>query len=205
MGLNIVEKSRERYLEHKKRHQEILDVAIQLFNAKGYAGATTAELAQKAGVSEPTIYTHFDNKKGVFLECVRSIIAQLLMAYREVYRKNLDDELGYLKGVTKVYVDFVVQNPHKSMFVVHLLSYKDDPEFDDILNGFMEKNIEGVKRILESAKKKGKLKTKIDAHFLATAFVGQYLTVVAMREFVGPTYFTDETFFEMMQNMLGIH
>jgi len=96
MNKNVVEKSRERYLEHEKRHHDILNAAIQLFNAKGYTVATTAEIAREAGISEPTMYKHFENKKDLFLACFGSIADELLSAYRDVYRKNLDDELGYI-------------------------------------------------------------------------------------------------------------
>ena len=204
MASNIVEKSRERYLIYEKRHQEILDAAIRLFNAKGYRAATTVELAREAGISEPTMYKHFENKKELFLSCFHSIYDQLLKDYREIYKRYRDDEVSYIKGVTKVYVDFVRQNPHKSMFLVHLLSYRDDPEFENVFKEFMERNIEGVKRILESAKKKGKLKSNVDVQVLACFFVNQYFTVVASREFLDQKYFSQETYFQLMQDLLGI-
>ena len=204
MHKNIVEKSRDRHLEYERRHQEILDAAIRLFNEKGYLAATTADIARESGISEPTMYKHYQNKKDLFLNCFRSIADQLLFAYREVYKKTLDDEIGYLKGVIKVYLDFVTENPHKSMFLVHLLSYRNDPEFENIFKDFMEGSIEGVKRILESAKRKGKLKSKIAVHVLAGMFVNQYFTVVALKEFIEPGHFTNETFFQLMLDMLVI-
>lgn len=204
MGSNIVEKSKQKYLKYTNRHEKILDVAIRLFNLKGYNAATTSEIAKKAGISEPTLYTHFENKKDLFLACFRSISDQLLADYRDVYDKNPDDEIGYIEGVTNVCVDFVMQNPHKSMFLVHLLSYKDDPEFAGVLEDFMEKNIEGIRRILESAKKKGMLRSKIDLRLLACVFVNQYFTVVASREFLDPKYITSDAYIQLMLDMLKI-
>jgi AcrR family transcriptional regulator len=201
---NIVEKSREKYLLYEKRHHEIFDAAIRLFNAKGYRAATTAEIAKEAGISEPTMYKHFQNKKDLFLACFRSICEQLLRDYSEVYKENRDDEVGYIKGVTKVYVDFVENNPHKSMFLVHLLGYRDEPEFENVFTEFMARSIEGVKRVLESAKKKGRLKSKVDVHVLACFFVNQYFTVVASREFLDQRYFSEKTYFQLMKDLLGI-
>ena len=202
MASNIVEKSKEKYLRYTHRHEKILDVAIRLFNLKGYNAATTSEIAKKAGISEPTLYTHFENKKDLFLACFRSISDQLLAGYRDVYNKNTDDEKGYIEGVTKVYVDFVMQNPHKSMFLVHLLSYKGNPEFAGVLEEFMERNIEGVRRILESAKKKGMLRSKINLRLLACVFVNQYYTVVASREFLDSKYITGDAYNQLMLDML---
>jgi AcrR family transcriptional regulator len=202
MNKNIVEKSRKKYLEYEKRHQEILDAAIRLFNARGYVAATTAEIAREADISEPTMYRHFENKKDLFFACFESITEELLSDYREVYKSTLGDERGYLRGVVKVYLDFVAKNPHKSNFLVHLLSYRNDPEFNIIFTDFMEKCIEGVRRVLESAKKKGILKSKIDIPILAGMFVNQYFTVVSMKEFVELADITEELFYELMKNML---
>ena len=83
--MNIVEKSREKYLEYEKRHQHILDAAIRIFNSKGYQSATTAEIAREAGISEPTMYKHYPSKKDLFLSCARSIEEELQRQYRTVY------------------------------------------------------------------------------------------------------------------------
>jgi AcrR family transcriptional regulator len=173
-----------------------------LFNAKGYTAATTAEIAREAGISEPTMYKHFKNKKELFLACFGSITEELLSSYREVYKNTLDDEIGYLKGVIKIYFDFVTENPHKSMFLVHLLSYRNDPDFKNTFTDFMDRCIEGVRRVLISAKKKGRLKSDVDVHILAGIFVNQYFTVVSLREFIEPEYFTNEMLFWLMRDML---
>ena len=202
MAKNIVEKSRERYLEYEQRHQKILDAAVKIFNAKGYTAATTAEIAREAGIFEPTMYKHFKNKKKLFLACFRSITEELLSSYRKVYKNSLDDEIGYLRGVIKIYFDFVKENPHKSMFLVHLLSYRNDPDFENIFKDFMDRCIEGVRRVLVSAKKKGILKSDVDAHILAGMFVNQCFSVVSLKEFIEPEYFTSELFFRLMRDML---
>ena len=204
MKSNIVQISRERYLDYEKRHQEILDAAIRLFNAEGYMGATTAKITKEAGISEPTMYKHFKNKKNLFLACFHSIADQLLLKYREVYKKNLDDEIGYLKGVAKAYFDFVAQNPHKSMFIIHMVGYKNDPELDGAFKAFMERTIEGLRRVIESAKKKGKVKSNVDTRLLAGMFASQYFPVVRLGEFESQKEFKWEIFFQLLSDMLRI-
>jgi len=201
---NIVEISRERYLDYEKRHQDILDAAIRLFNAEGYTGATTAKIAREARISEPTMYKHFKNKKDLFLACFQSIANQLLLKYREVYKKNLDDEIGYLKGVARAYFDFVAQNPHKSMFIIHMVSYKNDPDLDRAFKEFMESTIEGLRRVIDSAKKKHKVKSNVDTHLLAGMFASQYFPVVRLGEFASQEKFKWEIFFQLISDMLKI-
>lgn len=46
--------------------QQLLDAAAAVFMERGYAGATTKEIARRAGVSEGTIYRHFVDKRELF-------------------------------------------------------------------------------------------------------------------------------------------
>lgn len=43
---------------------------MRLFAERGYGGATTAELAKAAGVTEPIIYRHFSSKKDLFVAVI---------------------------------------------------------------------------------------------------------------------------------------
>ncbi|MBX3365029.1 MAG: TetR/AcrR family transcriptional regulator [Phycisphaeraceae bacterium] len=63
-----------------KRREQLLACAAKLFAERGYARATTAELAKRAGVTEPIIYRHFNNKLDLFIALIeragRETIAQ---------------------------------------------------------------------------------------------------------------------------------
>lgn len=53
-----------------KRREQLLDTAVSLIAQRGYAGATTADLAKAAGVTEPIIYRHFSSKKDLFIAVI---------------------------------------------------------------------------------------------------------------------------------------
>jgi AcrR family transcriptional regulator len=48
----------------------LLDSARTLFATRGYAGASTREIAEQAGVREALIFRHFGNKAGLFRAAV---------------------------------------------------------------------------------------------------------------------------------------
>ncbi len=206
LHMNIVEKSRGKYLEYEQRHQDILDVAVTIFNSKGYRSATTAEIAKAAGISEPTMYKHFPSKKDLFLKCVRSIEEELQRQYRTLYREYQDrgDEISYMEGVTRIYASFVKNQPHKSMFMVHMLSYRDDPDFAKVLDAWIGASIIGVERILASAKKKEKIKSPLDPYTLACLYVNQYFTIVALKEFMEPSRFNEDVLLTWVRSTLGV-
>lgn len=46
--------------------QKILEAALEMFSQKGYIGATTVSIAEKAGFSEKTLFRKFKTKKNLF-------------------------------------------------------------------------------------------------------------------------------------------
>lgn len=49
-----------------KTRQQLLDAATKVFSTRGFARATTKEIAKVAGVAEGTIYRHFPDKRALF-------------------------------------------------------------------------------------------------------------------------------------------
>jgi AcrR family transcriptional regulator len=57
-------------LPKEARRQEVLDTACRVFSRLSYRGATTAEIAREAGISEPILYRHFGSKRDLYLACL---------------------------------------------------------------------------------------------------------------------------------------
>jgi AcrR family transcriptional regulator len=52
-----------------ERRKAIVDAAVRVFSSGSYSGATTAQIAREAGVSEPILYRHFSSKKELYFAC----------------------------------------------------------------------------------------------------------------------------------------
>ena len=204
MFKNIVQRSKRKYLNFEQRHQEILDIAIGLFNTKGYRATTTAALAEAVGVSEPILYKHFKNKKELFLECFRCIMRDLVKEYRSASNEYSEDEVGYLIAVTKIYIQYIERNPHRSMFLIHLLSYKDNPDFKRVFDKFMNNSINDLEQVIASAKKKGTITSKVNSRLLAGMFVTQYFTIVALHGFVDAGHSSSSEIVNIIKDMLSV-
>src|SRR3984957_13912111 len=48
------------------RRQQLIEVAIDLFSRRGFAGTTTKEIAATAGVTEAIIFRHFATKQDFY-------------------------------------------------------------------------------------------------------------------------------------------
>ncbi len=53
-----------------ERRQAVLDTACRVFAVSSYRGATTAEIAREAGITEPILYRHFGSKRDLYLACL---------------------------------------------------------------------------------------------------------------------------------------
>ncbi len=62
-----------------ERREAILDAAVEEIAAAGFAGATTADIARRAGISQPYVFRFFPTKKELGLavidRCVGRVIA----------------------------------------------------------------------------------------------------------------------------------
>lgn len=76
-------------LNASDRRSQILTAAMELFAERGFHGARTRELAQRAGVSEALIFRHFPSKE----ELIRAIL-DLVAA--EEHIRMMEEELGSL-------------------------------------------------------------------------------------------------------------
>jgi len=61
-------------LSSEARKEQIIQSALSVFIEKGYAKTTTAEIARAAGISEVTLFRHFNSKQEIFLAGIEPIL-----------------------------------------------------------------------------------------------------------------------------------
>lgn len=62
--------------------EDLLKAAGYLFARRGYAGASTKEIAQLAGTYETSLYTHFGSKAGIFSAAVIEPFTEFVQSFR---------------------------------------------------------------------------------------------------------------------------
>src|SRR4029078_2665079 len=66
----------------------ILKVAEELFAQKGFAGARTHEIAERAGVNKALIYYYFESKEKLLREVLQKILFELISLSNEILAKK---------------------------------------------------------------------------------------------------------------------
>lgn len=80
MDNNTILHSYQDWLEAQKMpagKKKTLSAAIELFSRQGYNGTSTAQIAEKAGISQATIFKYFKTKEELLSEIIEPLIPEL--------------------------------------------------------------------------------------------------------------------------------
>lgn len=88
-------------LSAEARRQAVLETACRVFSRSSYRGATTADIAREAGISEPILYRHFGSKRDLYLAC----LDHAWQTFREEAQAAMDaDPVGCLGVIADKYM-----------------------------------------------------------------------------------------------------
>ncbi len=89
----------------EETRQRILELAAPVFNTKGYAGASLADILEATGLQKGGLYNHFDSKEDLALAAFDWSISQIGLRWKEVTRGKTHS-IDYLVGVVDLFNDY---------------------------------------------------------------------------------------------------
>jgi len=108
-----------------QRRRRILDVAADLFAARGYHSTSVGEIAAAAGVTKPVLYDHFASKRQLFVELMESIRDELTS--RGAAAMSADAPIDVrIRAAIEAFFDYVEQRPAAAR--VLLVTPRGEPE-----------------------------------------------------------------------------
>ena len=122
------------------RREQILAAALELFTAEGMANVSTRQIAQKVGISQPSLYAHFASANAIASElCVRGF-QQLHGAFAAIMAQG-GGARERLRRLGQAYIDFALAHPdiYRIAFMVeldHSDNPANDPEFAEGMRVF---------------------------------------------------------------------
>ncbi len=158
-----------------ERRQAIVDAALLVFVGGSYSGATTAEIAREAGISEPILYRHFASKRELYLACLGAAWTSL----REALDAKLE-ELGDREAVSAIGQasrEFHAAGGIKpvTLWIQALTEAGEDEEIRDFLRGQLREVHDFVAGAVRRAQAAGGVPADRDPDAEAWVFVGAAL------------------------------
>jgi len=86
-------------IDHTKRKQEILKRAFVIFAQKGYQDTNLSYIADRCGISRPTLYLYFKDKEEIFYYAVKEMTEGMFQDYKGRFMDEGSRQLDKLKFI----------------------------------------------------------------------------------------------------------
>ena len=162
-----------------ERRLELVDAGLRVFSEGSYAGATTAQIAREAGISEPILYRHFASKRELYFACLDTAWERI---HKRIEAKI--DELGPALGWQAIgpatMREMKVLLP--SLWMQAITEAGEDPEIRRHVRGHMRKVHDFFANVLRRVQEEGGIHPERDPDTEAWNFVaGSLLVSIAYR------------------------
>ncbi|MDG4762997.1 TetR/AcrR family transcriptional regulator [Solwaraspora sp. WMMD406] len=102
----------------RSRRDEILQIAVGLFAARGYHGVSMDDIGAAAGVTGPALYHHFAGKEAMLAAALIPVSEELLDGGRARVADHPGNADAALAALIEFHVEFALANP--AVIALHL-------------------------------------------------------------------------------------
>ncbi|WP_223068214.1 TetR/AcrR family transcriptional regulator [Paenibacillus caui] len=160
---------------------KIIQSAVEIFAEKGYASASTSEIAQRAGVAEGTIFRHYKTKKDLLLSIVSPLMGRLVAPFiinnlKEVLDPVYDTFEDFLRAVIANRIAFA----RKHMKVIKIL-IQEIPFQPELKKAFIQRVgapiAARIRKVIVYYQQQGQLKDispEMAVRFMASTIIGLF-------------------------------
>ena len=155
------------------RREQILGAAVRLFGTHGFAGTTTRQIAQEAGITEGLIFRYFPTKAGILhaLASERDALAQVLAGSLQG-----TEGLATRAVLERVATAWLVAARREADFMSMLISEGQiNPAVRGVLHGAIDAAVDDLARFLAPRARAGDLRPDIPLHTVAANFFAALL------------------------------
>lgn len=164
-----------------ERREALIEAALRVFSSGSYTGATTADIAREAGVSEPILYRHFACKRDLYFAC----LDETWKRFRDAFDAKIA-ELGDENAAAAVGISLIGMRAQKvlppNLWVQAITEAGEDPEIRRYLRKHLRELHGFIELALERGKAAGGIPAERDSEAEAWLFIaGGLLLSVADR------------------------
>ncbi|MFA5374502.1 MAG: TetR/AcrR family transcriptional regulator [Dehalococcoidia bacterium] len=165
-----------------QRQRQIIDAAFDVFSRKGFAEATTHEIAKEAGVAVGTIYKYFNNKRDLLVKVVTdTVITEPLI---EILQKRDDvDDDTFIRSVISDRLNLGLENIGR---IIPLLSeiLRDDELSQRFADAVLKPNIGIVEKYLQAKADSGIIRP-LNAQITIRCIIGMIIGFILIYRIEG--------------------
>lgn len=136
--------------------ERILAAALEVFAARGFDGARTRDIAERAGANLGLIKYYFDDKERLWQAAVTRAFTELQAGFAARAQPDGADPLAWLEQTLRQFVQFVARHP-EFMRLMNDEAKRDSPRMRWLADRFVRPMTEVLRAHLERARAQGLL------------------------------------------------
>lgn len=174
--------------------ETILAAAAELFAAKGFAGVSVREVAERAGVSKANVFHHFSSKDTLYLAVLRSAVTR--------FETLLDDYAGErdgfetrLRGISREHLQNILANEGVSRLIIREVLESDVRRGQELTERVLGDGFNRLVEVIREGQSHSQLRADADpvlvASLVVAANVHFFQSRSVMRALSGVAYADD--------------
>lgn len=168
-------RGRSRRMSGQDTREQLLEAAAVMFARKGLNGVTLSEIAGAVGMSGPAIYNHFRSKDALFIEVVRQMYEEEILAFREAL-DPIDSVQEGLDTMFEMAVRLYREDGILQLLglTAQLESVRNPELYGEILEASRRRDQVAID-LVRRAIRKGELPARVDAEALGSMMIALFV------------------------------
>ena len=128
-----------------ERREQVLDAALEVFAEHGLSGASTDEIARRAGISQPYLFRLFHTKKELFIASTERCFRETLETFQRAAVGKTGEEA--LQAIGQGYMELITGNRNRLRGQMQAYAACDDPEICAVVRRGYGELVDYVERV----------------------------------------------------------
>ena len=160
-----------------ERQQEIIDTSLEIISSIGIQGLTIKNISKRIGISEPSIYRHYENKISILL----AILDYFKSNGEQMFRKQAnvkDSPLQKIESIFQGHFEAFERNPSLVSVIFSEEIFRNEPVLQEKILEIMDRNSNVIKALVAEGQAKGEIKHEIESKYLTIVIIGSLRMMV---------------------------
>ena len=162
----------------EERQREIIEATLDLIAELGVQGLTTARLAERIGLSEASLYRHFDGKLDIVRHTIETIGQQLIRTLMTSAGQGTPSER--LRRVLEAQLAFIEKRPGVPRILFSDEIHYNSEALREKLYDIMLRYSSFIENVLSEGVATGEFRDDLDLNAAAQSFLGLVQTQVLL-------------------------
>lgn len=145
-------------------------MAAELFSEKGYAAASTTEIAERLGIKSGSVYYYIDSKEELLFELVQDIYGLLLQSLQEVLESDADARTK-LRRLIELHVSGMARHRVRGALILNETRSL-SPEHQAIVAEHETAYEDGLASVIGDGQRAGLIDAGLDPKLVTKALLG---------------------------------